>query len=313
MTLVDWTYAPAPESSAIAAIKDRYLPYVDGTFVEGGGDDLDTINPGTGEKLSTVSTVDAADLDRAVKAARRAYEQVWSTMPGAERGKYLFRIARGIAERSRELAVVETLDNGKPIKETRDFDVPTAAQHFFYHAGWADKLQHLGLGPAPTPLGVAGQVIPWNFPLLMAAWKIAPALAAGNTVVIKPAETTPLSVLVLAEIIADAGLPPGVVNVVTGAGDVGSHAGRRTRGSTRWPSPARPPWAGGSSASWPGPAAGSPWSSAARARTSCSRTPPRTRRSRASSTGSSSTRARCAARAPGCWSRSRSPTSSWPG
>ncbi|HZA74449.1 MAG TPA: aldehyde dehydrogenase family protein [Propionibacteriaceae bacterium] len=222
MTLLDWTYAPAPESSAIAGIKDRYLPYVDGTFVEGGGPDLDTLNPGTGEKLSTVSTVDAADLDRAVQAARRAYEQVWSPMSGAERGKYLFRIARGIAERSRELAVVETLDNGKPIKETRDFDVPTAAQHFFYHAGWADKLGHLGLGPAPRPLGVAGQVIPWNFPLLMAAWKIAPALAAGNTVVIKPAETTPLSVLVLAEIIADSGLPPGVVNVVTGAGDVGS-------------------------------------------------------------------------------------------
>ena len=143
-------------------------------------------------------------------------------MSGAERGKYLFRIARGIAERSRELAVVETLDNGKPIKETRDFDVPSTAQHFFYHAGWADKLQHLGLGPAPQPLGVAGQVIPWNFPLLMAAWKIAPALAAGNTVVIKPAETTPLSILVLAEIIADADLPPGVVNIVTGAGDVGS-------------------------------------------------------------------------------------------
>jgi aldehyde dehydrogenase (NAD+) len=220
--LIDWTYSPAPESSVIAAIKDRYLPYIDGTFVEGGGDDLDSINPGTGEKLSTVSTVNAADIDRAVAAARRAYDKVWSTMPGAERGKYLFRIARGIAERSRELAVVETMDNGKPIKETRDFDVPTAAQHFFYHAGWADKLQHLGLGPAPSPLGVAGQVIPWNFPLLMAAWKIAPALAAGNTVVIKPAETTPLSVLVLAEIIADADLPPGVVNIVTGAGDVGS-------------------------------------------------------------------------------------------
>ena len=163
-----------------------------------------------------------ADLDRAVAAARRAYEKVWAPMSGAERGKYLFRIARGIAERARELAVVETLDNGKPIKETRDFDVPTAAQHFFYHAGWADKLQHLGLGAGPRPLGVAGQVIPWNFPLLMAAWKIAPALAAGNTVVIKPAETTPLSILVLAEVIADADLPPGVVNIVPGAGDVGS-------------------------------------------------------------------------------------------
>ncbi len=219
---MDWEYAPAPESASIATIKDRYLPFIDGTFVEGSGDDLDTVNPGTGERLSTVSTVTATDIDTAVKAARRAYDKVWSPMSGAERGKYLFRIARGIAERARELAVVETLDNGKPIKETRDFDIPTAAQHFFYHAGWADKLQHLGLGADPRSLGVAGQVIPWNFPLLMAAWKIAPALAAGNTVVIKPAESTPLSILVLAEIIADADLPPGVVNIVTGAGDVGS-------------------------------------------------------------------------------------------
>ena len=218
---MDWEYAPAPESAAIGAIKDRYLPFIDGTFVEGGGEDLTTVSPGTAEPLSTVSTVNDADVDRAVTAARRAYDDVWSPMSGAERGKYLFRIARGIAERARELAVVETLDNGKPIKETRDVDVPTAAQHFFYHAGWADKLQHLGLGADPQPLGVAGQVIPWNFPLLMAAWKIAPALAAGNTVVIKPAETTPLSILVLAEIIADADLPPGVVNIVPGAGDVG--------------------------------------------------------------------------------------------
>jgi aldehyde dehydrogenase (NAD+) len=222
MAAAIWEYAPAPESSAVGAIKDRYLPFIDGSFVEGHGEDRETLNPGTAERLSVVSTVDATDVDKAVAAARRAYEKVWSRMPGAERGKYLFRIARAIAERSRELAVVETLDNGKPIKETRDFDVPTAAQHFFYHAGWADKLQHLGLGPSPQPLGVAGQVIPWNFPLLMAAWKIAPALAAGNTVVIKPAETTPLSILVLAEIIADADLPPGVVNIVTGAGDVGS-------------------------------------------------------------------------------------------
>ena len=219
--MIDWEYAPAPESTAIGGLKDRYLPYIDGTFVEGGGDDLDSINPGTGEKLTTISTVDDADLDRAVTAARRAYEGVWSKLGGAARGKYLFRIARGIAERARELAVIETLDNGKPIKETRDFDVPTAAQHFFYHAGWADKLQHLGLGPAPASLGVAGQVIPWNFPLLMAAWKIAPALAAGNTVVIKPAETTSVSISVLAEIIADADLPPGVVNIVPGAGEVG--------------------------------------------------------------------------------------------
>ncbi len=218
-----WEYAPALESTSIARVQDRYLPFVGGEFVEGTGEDLDTINPGTGEVLATVSTAGTADVDRAIASARKAYDNVWSKVSGAERGKYLFRIARGIAERARELAVIETLDNGKPIKETRDFDVPTAAQHFFYHAGWADKLQHLGVGPAPRPLGVAGQVIPWNFPLLMAAWKIAPALAAGNTVVIKPAETTPLSILVLAEIIADADLPPGVVNILTGAGDVGSY------------------------------------------------------------------------------------------
>jgi aldehyde dehydrogenase (NAD+) len=219
---MEWEYDPAPESEAIAAVQERYLPFIDGKFVEGGGDDLITINPGRGEQLSTVSTVNDADLDTAIQAARRAYEGPWSQMSGLIRGKYLFRIARGIAERARELAVLESLDNGKPIKETRDFDVPSAAQHFFYHAGWADKLGHLGFGPDPKSLGVAGQVIPWNFPLLMAAWKIAPALAAGNTVVIKPAETTPLSILALAEIIADADLPPGVVNVVPGAGDVGA-------------------------------------------------------------------------------------------
>ncbi|MEH3067847.1 MAG: aldehyde dehydrogenase family protein [Aeromicrobium erythreum] len=226
---MDLTYAPALESAAIAAIKPRYQLFLDGAFVDGGGDDLTSVNPATGETLTTVSTASAADVDRAVGAARRAYDGPWSRMGGAERGKYLFRIARAIAERSRELAVAETLDNGKPIRETRDFDVPTAAQHFFHHAGWADKLGHLGLGPAPRPLGVAGQVIPWNFPLLMAAWKIAPALAAGNTVVLKPAETTPVTALILAEILADADLPPGVVNILPGAGDVGSaivnHAG----------------------------------------------------------------------------------------
>ncbi|MCX6407299.1 MAG: aldehyde dehydrogenase family protein [Propionibacteriales bacterium] len=219
---MDLTYAPALESAALAGIKPRYQLFLDGAFVDGGGDDLTSVNPATGETLTTVSTASAADVDRAVAAARRAYDGPWSRMGGAERGKYLFRIARAIAERSRELAVAETLDNGKPIRETRDFDVPTAAQHFFHHAGWADKLGHLGLGPAPRPLGVAGQVIPWNFPLLMAAWKIAPALAAGNTVVLKPAETTPVTALILAEILADADLPPGVVNILPGAGDVGS-------------------------------------------------------------------------------------------
>jgi aldehyde dehydrogenase (NAD+) len=217
-----WEYSPAPESAAIGRIRDRYQMYIGGRFVDGRGEDVKTINPATEEALAAVSTASIADVDDAVTAARTAYQQTWSRISGAERGKYLFRIARGIAERARELAVVETLDNGKPIKESRDVDVPTASAHFFYHAGWADKLQHAGFGPAPRPLGVAGQVIPWNFPLLMAAWKIAPALAAGNTVVIKPAETTPLSILVLAEIIAEAQLPPGVVNIVTGAGDIGA-------------------------------------------------------------------------------------------
>ena len=219
---LDLTYAPAPESAAIAAIAPRYQPFIDGAFADGGGPDLDSVNPATGETLTTISTVSTDDLDRAVAAARKAYDGVWTRMGGAERGKYLFRIARAIAERSRELAVAESLDNGKPIRETRDFDVPTAAQHFFHHAGWADKLGHLGFGPDPRALGVAGQVIPWNFPLLMAAWKIAPALAAGNTVVLKPAETTSVTALLLAEIIADADLPPGVVNIVPGAGDVGA-------------------------------------------------------------------------------------------
>jgi aldehyde dehydrogenase (NAD+) len=221
-TPIDWDYAPAPESAAIGRVRDRYQMYVGGRFVDGRGDDVKTINPGTEEALASVSTAAVADVDDAVAAARTAYEQTWSRISGAERGKYLFRIARGIAERARELAVVETLDNGKPIKESRDVDIPTASAHFFYYAGWADKLQHAGFGPSPRSLGVAGQVIPWNFPLLMAAWKIAPALAAGNTVVIKPAETTPLSILVLAEIIADADLPPGVVNIITGAGDIGA-------------------------------------------------------------------------------------------
>ena len=225
----DWDYAPAPESVAIGRIRDRYQMYVGGEFVDGNGGDLITVNPASGTALATVSTASVADVDHAVGQARSAYQGVWSALSGAERGKYLFRIARGIAERSRELAVVETMDNGKPIRESRDVDIPTAAAHFFYYAGWADKLAHAGYGSAPRPLGVVGQVIPWNFPLLMAAWKIAPALAAGNTVVIKPAQTTPLSILVLAEIIADADLPAGVVNILPGAGDIGhalvSHPG----------------------------------------------------------------------------------------
>ncbi len=219
--LTDWEYAPAPESAAIGRVRDRYQMFVGGEFVDGRGDDLTTLNPATAESLAVVSTASVGDIDTAVGHARNAFDGSWSRLSGAERGKYLFRIARGIAERARELAVVETLDNGKPIKESRDVDIPTAASHFFYHAGWADKLGYAGFGPDPKALGVVGQVIPWNFPLLMAAWKIAPALAAGNTVVIKPAETTPLSILVLAEILADADLPPGVVNILPGAGDIG--------------------------------------------------------------------------------------------
>ncbi|GAA3017874.1 aldehyde dehydrogenase family protein [Actinokineospora globicatena] len=217
-----WEYAPAPESRAIANLKPSYRMFVDGEFVEGAGEPLKSVNPATEEVLAEVSTAGAGDVDRAVKAARRAHDKTWGRMPGTERAKYIFRIARMVAERARELAVLESLDNGKPIKESRDTDVPTAAAHFFYHAGWADKLDYAGLGPDPKPLGVAGQVIPWNFPLMMAAWKIAPALACGNTVVLKPAETTPLSALVLAEIIQQAELPPGVVNIVPGAGDVGA-------------------------------------------------------------------------------------------
>jgi aldehyde dehydrogenase (NAD+) len=217
-----WEYAPAPESREIANLRPNYRMFLDGEFVEGAGEPLKTVNPATEEVLAEVSTAAPSDVDRAVKAARRSYERVWGRMPGAERAKYIYRIARMIAERSRELAVLESLDNGKPIKESRDVDVPTASAHFFYHAGWADKLGYAGLGPDPKPLGVAGQVIPWNFPLMMAAWKIAPALACGNTVVLKPAETTPLTALVLAEIIQQADLPPGVVNILPGAGDIGS-------------------------------------------------------------------------------------------
>jgi aldehyde dehydrogenase (NAD+) len=219
---MEWTYAPAPESASLANLKAAYRPFVDGEFVDGGGEPLKSVNPATEEVLAEVGTASTEDVDRAVAAARRAYEQVWGPMPGAERAKYLYRIARVVAERARELAVLETLDNGKPIRESRDVDVPTASAHLFHHAGWADKLEYAGLGPHPRPLGVVGAVIPWNFPLLMAAWKIAPALACGNTIVLKPAETTPLTALVLAEIAADAGLPPGVLNVLPGAGDVGA-------------------------------------------------------------------------------------------
>ena len=215
-------YAPAPESRSVVSLRETYDLFVDGEFTPAqGGEYITSLNPADEEGLARVAVAGAGDVDRAVAAARRAQETVWGRMSGAERGKYLFRVARIIQERSRELAVLETLDNGKPIKETRDVDVPLVAAHFFYYAGWADKLSHAGFGPNPRPLGVAAQVIPWNFPLLMLAWKIAPALATGNTVVLKPAETTPLTALVFAEICQEADLPPGVVNILTGAGETG--------------------------------------------------------------------------------------------
>ncbi len=215
-------YAPAPESTATVRLADAYGLYIDGRFTDPEAHEgLATENPATAAPLARVARASATDVDAAVGAARRAFAS-WSTTSGAERAKYLFRIARLLQERSRELAVVETLDNGKPIRETRDIDVPLAAAHFFYYAGWADKLDFAGYGPDPRPRGVAGQIIPWNFPLLMAAWKLAPALAAGNTCVLKPAETTPLSALVLAEILEQAELPPGVVNIVTGDGTTGA-------------------------------------------------------------------------------------------
>lgn len=215
-------YAPAPESRAIVDIAPSYGLFIDGEFTEAAdGKVFKTVSPSTEEVLSEVAEAGEADVDRAVKAARKAFEK-WSALPGAERAKYLFRIARIIQERSRELAVLETLDNGKPIRETRDADLPLVAAHFFYYAGWADKLDHAGYGADPRPLGVAGQVIPWNFPLLMLAWKIAPALATGNTVVLKPAETTPLSALFFADVCRQAGLPKGVVNIITGDGRAGA-------------------------------------------------------------------------------------------
>ena len=218
-----WDYAPAPEASKNYIIPPRHELFINGKFVTPhSGKHFDSINPATEDKLTEIALGDEADVDRAVKAARRAYEKVWSKMPGRERGKYLYRIARIIQEKMRELAVLESMDGGKPIKETRDVDLPLVAAHFFYHAGWADKLNYAFPGRTPRPLGVAGQIIPWNFPLLMAAWKIAPAIACGNTVVIKPSKTTSLTLLRLAQIFQEAELPEGVVNVVTGAGDTGT-------------------------------------------------------------------------------------------
>jgi acyl-CoA reductase-like NAD-dependent aldehyde dehydrogenase len=213
-------YDEAPESTSILSIRDRYGLFINGSWKAGRGESFATISPSTESTITTVSEANSADVDVAVAAARTAYDKVWSRMSGAERGKYLFRIARILQERAREFAVAETVDNGKPIKETRDVDIPLAAAWFFYYAGWADKLEHVGMGSKPRALGVAAQIIPWNFPLLMLAWKVAPALAAGNTIVLKPAETTPLTALMFAEVCEQAGLPNGVVNILTGHGSV---------------------------------------------------------------------------------------------
>jgi len=215
-------YATSRESTDILNLRDSYGLFIDSKLEEPGSDTLATLNPATGERIADFTLGSADDVNRAVVSARQACEEVWGPMPAAERAKYIYRIARLLAERSREFAVLETLDGGKPIKESRDVDIPLASAHFFYHAGWADKLDYAFVGRQPRPVGVVGAIIPWNFPLLMAAWKLAPALACGNTVVLKPAETTPLSALLLAEVLQDAGLPPGVVNIVTGGPDTGA-------------------------------------------------------------------------------------------
>ncbi|MEO8760924.1 MAG: aldehyde dehydrogenase family protein, partial [Bacteroidia bacterium] len=219
----NWAYEPAPEDSKHIKLEKKYDLFIGGKFVKPNKDKyFDTISPSTEQKLAEVAEADEKDVDLAVKTARNAYDKTWKKMPAKERAKYIFRIARMIQERSRELAVIESMNGGKPIRESRDIDVPLAANHFFYYAGWADKLEYAFPGRNPQSLGVAGQIIPWNFPLLMAAWKIAPALATGNTVVLKPAETTSLTALKLAEIIQESGLPDGVVNIITGHGKTGA-------------------------------------------------------------------------------------------
>jgi aldehyde dehydrogenase (NAD+) len=217
----DWTYAPAPESRDVVSLRDRYGLFIGGEWVEP-TESYETISPSSEETLATVGQGTAEDVDRAVAAARAAFSNGWSSLPGSERAKYLFRIARLLQERAREFAVLESLNGGKPIKESRDVDLPLAAAHFFYYAGWADKLEYAFPNRRPKPVGVAGQIIPWNFPLLMLAWKLAPALACGNTVVLKPAETTPLTALLFCDVLRQAELPPGVVNIVTGDGRTGA-------------------------------------------------------------------------------------------
>ncbi len=217
----DWTYAPAPESRDIVQLRDRYGLFVGGKWIEA-SETYETISPASEEPLAVIGQATATDVDHAVAAARTAFADGWSSLPGSERAKYLFRVARILQERAREFAVLESLNGGKPIKESRDVDLPLAAAHFFYYAGWADKLEYAFPNRRPRPVGVAGQIIPWNFPLLMLAWKIAPALACGNTVVLKPAETTPLTALLFCDVLRQAELPPGVVNIVTGDGRTGA-------------------------------------------------------------------------------------------
>src|SRR5215467_7284635 len=219
-----WEYAPAPEATDHVTIAPRYELFIGGKWrAPRSGKYFATLSPSTEETLSEVAEASAHDVDDAVMAARAAYDKYWSRLRGSERAKYIFRIARAIQEKARELAIVESMDGGKPIKESRDVDLPLAAAHFFYHAGWADKLEYAFPNRSPRPLGVAAQIIPWNFPLLMLAWKIAPALASGNTVVLKPAETTPLTALLFTDVVRQAGLPPGVVNIVTGDGSTGAY------------------------------------------------------------------------------------------
>ncbi len=219
---IPWDYAPAPEARDIVTLKEHYGLFINGREVRSSdGATFTTIDPSTELPLAQVARATPADMDKAVRAARRAYRRSWGQLSGKERAKYLFRISRILQERSREFAVLESMDSGKPIKESRDVDVPLAASHFWYYAGWADKLEYLFPGRVARPLGVAAQIIPWNFPLLMLAWKIAPALAAGNTVVLKPASTTPLSALLFADVCVQADLPPGTVNIVPGPGEVG--------------------------------------------------------------------------------------------
>jgi aldehyde dehydrogenase (NAD+) len=221
---IPWEYAPAPEARDIVTLKERYGLFINGRSVPAdSGETFVSIDPSTEQPLAAIAKAAAVDVDRAVRAARRAQRRSWGQLSGRERAKYLFRISRILQERSREFAVLESMDSGKPIKESRDVDIPLAANHFWYYAGWADKLDYAFPGRVATPLGVAAQIIPWNFPLLMLAWKIAPALAAGNTVVLKPASTTPLSALLFTEVCVQADLPPGTVNIITGPGEIGMH------------------------------------------------------------------------------------------